>query len=42
MRESDFTDGSPGKLVPAATLDGRYWPAFVPRPATPGYCLERP
>ena len=35
MRESDFTDGSPGKLVPAATLDGRYWPAFVPDPLPP-------
>ncbi len=35
MRESDFTDESPGKLVPAATLDGGYWPAFVPNPLPP-------
>ena len=30
MRETDFTSASPGQLVPAATLDGNYWPAFVP------------
>ena len=35
MREADFTDASPGTLVPAATLDGRYWPAFVPNPLPP-------
>ena len=35
MRESDFNDASPGRLVPAATLDGRYWPAFVPNPLPP-------
>lgn len=35
MRESDFTDASPGYLVPAATLDGSYWPAFVPDPLMP-------
>ena len=35
MRESDFTDASPGSLVPAATLDGRYWPAFLPNPLPP-------
>ena len=35
MREADFTDVSPGMLVPAATLDGRYWPAFVPNPLPP-------
>ena len=35
MRESDFTDASPGALVPAATLDGNYWPAFVPNPLPP-------
>ncbi len=35
MRESDFTDGSPGRLVPADTLDGKYWPAFVPNPLPP-------
>ena len=35
MRESDFTDASPGTLVPAATLDGNYWPAFVPNPLPP-------
>ena len=35
MRESDFTDASPGRLVPADTLDGKYWPAFVPDPLMP-------
>ena len=35
MRESDFTDACPGYLVPAATLDGNYWPAFVPYPLMP-------
>ena len=35
MRETDFTDASPGHLVPAATLDGNYWPAFVPDPLPP-------
>ena len=35
MREADFTDASPGTLVPAATLDGHYWPAFVPNPLPP-------
>ena len=35
MRESDFTEASPGRLVPAATLDGQYWPAFVPDPLMP-------
>ena len=35
MRESDFTESSPGRLVPAATLDGRYWPAFLPDPLPP-------
>lgn len=35
MRESDFTDASPGRLVPADTLDGSYWPAFVPNPLPP-------
>ena len=35
MRESDFNDASPGRLAPAATLDGRYWPAFVPNPLPP-------
>ena len=35
MRESDFTDASPGNLVPADTLDGSYWPAFVPDPLPP-------
>ena len=30
MREEDFTEASPGRLVAAATLDGNYWPAFVP------------
>ena len=35
MREADFTEASPGRLVPAATLDGRYWPAFVPDPLLP-------
>ena len=35
MRETDFTGASPGHLVPAATLDGNYWPAFVPDPLPP-------
>ena len=35
MRESDFTENSPGRLAPAATLDGKYWPAFVPNPLPP-------
>lgn len=35
MRETDFTDASPGRLVPADTLDGSYWPAFVPNPLPP-------
>ena len=35
MRETDFTGASPGYLVPAATLDGKYWPAFVPEPLPP-------
>ena len=35
MRETDFTDTSPGRLVPADTLDGSYWPAFVPNPLPP-------
>ena len=35
MRESDFTEASPGRLAPAATLDGQYWPAFVPDPLMP-------
>ena len=35
MRESDFTAASPGRLVPADTLDGSYWPAFVPNPLPP-------
>ena len=35
MRESDFNDASPGRLAPAAALDGRYWPAFVPNPLPP-------
>lgn len=35
MRESDFNDASPGRLALAATLDGRYWPAFVPNPLPP-------
>ena len=35
MQESDFTDASPGRLVPAATLDGKYWPAFLPDPLMP-------
>ncbi len=35
MRESDFTAASPGRLVPADTLDGNYWPAFVPDPLPP-------
>ncbi len=35
MRESDFTEASPGRLVAAQTLDGSYWPAFVPDPLPP-------
>lgn len=35
MRESDFTAASPGRLVAADTLDGSYWPAFVPNPLPP-------
>ena len=35
MREADFTAASPGRLVAADTLDGRYWPAFVPSPLPP-------
>ena len=35
MRESDLNDASPGRLAPVATLDGRYWPAFVPNPLPP-------
>ena len=35
MRESDFTTASPGRLVAAETLDGSYWPAFVPNPLPP-------
>ena len=35
MRASDFTERSPGRLAPAATLDGEYWPAFVPDPLPP-------
>lgn len=35
VRESDFTPDSPGRLVPADTLDGNYWPAFVPNPLPP-------
>lgn len=35
MRKTDFIDASPGYLVPAATLDGKYWPAFVPDPLFP-------
>ena len=35
MQESDFTANSPGRLVPADTLDGSYWPAFVPDPLPP-------
>ncbi len=35
MRETDFTDVSPGRLVPADTFDGSYWPAFVPNPLPP-------
>lgn len=35
MRESDFTSASPGHLVPAATLDSSYCPAFVPDPLLP-------
>ena len=35
MQESDFTVASPGRLVAADTLDGKYWPAFVPNPLPP-------
>ena len=35
MRESDFKVDSPGRLVAADTLDGSYWPAFVPDPLPP-------
>lgn len=35
MRETDFTAASPGRLVAADTLDGRYWPAFVPNSLPP-------
>lgn len=35
MRESDFTVDSPGRLAAADTLDGQYWPAFVPDPLMP-------
>ena len=35
MRESDFTESSPGRLVPADMLDSSYWPAFVPNPLPP-------
>ncbi len=35
MRESDFNEARPGHLTPAATLDGSYWPAFVPSPLPP-------
>lgn len=35
MRAEDFTSDSPGRLVPAATFDGKYWPAFVPDPLLP-------
>lgn len=35
MRETDFTAASPGRLVSAETLDGKYWPAFVPNPLPP-------
>lgn len=35
MRETDFTEASPGYLVPASTLDGRYWSVFVPDPLPP-------
>ncbi len=35
MRDTDFTDASPGQLVAAQTLDGSYWPAFVPHPLPP-------
>ena len=35
MRESDFTVASPGRLVAADTLDGSYWPAFMPNPLPP-------
>lgn len=35
MRERDFTEASPGRLVAADTLDGKYWPAFVPNPLPP-------
>ena len=35
MRATDFTVASPGRLVAADTLDGQYWPAFVPDPLPP-------
>ena len=35
MRATDFTAASPGRLVAADTLDGQYWPAFVPNPLPP-------
>ena len=35
MQESHFTANSPGRLVPPDTLDGGYWPAFVPDPLPP-------
>ena len=35
MWVSELTDISPGRLVPAATLDGTYCPAFVPDPLLP-------
>ena len=35
MRAEDFTGDSPGRLAPAATFDGKYWPAFVPAPIPP-------
>ena len=36
MRAEDFTEASPGHLVAAATLDGKYWPAFMPNALLPG------
>ena len=35
MRAEDFTEASPGYFVAAATLDGKYWPAFVPNALPP-------
>ena len=35
MLVEDFSDDSPGRLVAADTLDGSYWPAFVPNPLMP-------